>query len=94
MEWKSWQEFSVFFPMLSGISVFDSMVVLAVLVFTATLRLSLVAASGGYSSLQYVEFLTVEASRCGAQALGTRASGVAAHGLSSCGLWDSRVQAQ
>ena len=37
--------------MLSGINVFDSMVVLVVLVFTATLRLSLVAVSGGYSSL-------------------------------------------
>ena len=37
--------------MLSGINVFDSMVVLVVLVFTATLRLSLVVVSGGYSSL-------------------------------------------
>ena len=41
----------LFFPMLSGINVFDSMVVLVVLVFTATLRLSLVVVSGGYSSL-------------------------------------------
>ena len=52
-------------------------VVLAVLVFIATLRLSLVAASGGYSPLQRVEFLIVAASHCRAEALGTRASGVA-----------------
>ena len=52
-------------------------VVLAVLVFIATLRLSLVAASGGYSPLQRVEFLIVAASHCRAEALGARASGVA-----------------
>ena len=52
-------------------------------VFLAACRLSLVAVSGGYSSLQ--------ASHCGgfsccrAWALGTWASVVVAHGLNSCG---------
>ena len=56
-------------------------------VFIASLGLSLVAVSGGYSSLR------VQAPHCsgfscfGAQALGTWASVVAAHRLSSCGSW-------
>ena len=49
-------------------------------VSVAARGLSLVAASGGYSSLQCAGF-----SCCGAWALGTRASVVAARGLSSCG---------
>ena len=50
-------------------------------VFIAMCRLSLVAASGGYSSLWCAGF-----SCCRAWALGVRASVVVAHGLSSCGL--------
>ena len=51
------------------------------------LGLSLVAASGGYSSLQCVGFSHCGGfSCCGARALGVRASVVAARELSSCGL--------
>ena len=49
-------------------------------VFVAARRLSLVAASGGYSLLWCAGF-----SCCGARALGARASVVVARGLSSCG---------
>ena len=49
-------------------------------VFMAVHGLSLVAASGGYSSLRCTGF-----SCGGAQALGTRASVVVVCGLSSCG---------
>ena len=49
-------------------------------VFVAARGLSLVAASGGYSSLLCTGF-----SCCGARALGTRASVVVARRLSSCG---------
>ena len=51
-------------------------------VFVAARGLSLVVASGGYSSLRCVGF-----SCCGARALGAWASVVVARGLSSCGLW-------
>ena len=51
-------------------------------VFIAARRLSLVAASRGYSSLRCAGF-----SCCGARALGVQASVVAACGLSSCGSW-------
>ena len=54
-------------------------------VFIAVCRLSLVAASRGYSSLRCMGFSCSGFSCGGAQALGTRASVVAAHGLSSCG---------
>ena len=50
--------------------------------FVAAHRLSLVAVSGGYSSLWCVGF-----SCCGAQVLGALASLVVACGLSSCGSW-------
>ena len=50
-------------------------------VFVAACRLSLVAVSGGYTSLQCTGF-----SCCGARALGAWTSVVVAHGLSSCGL--------
>ena len=50
--------------------------------FVAVNRLSLVAASRGYSLLRCAGF-----SCCGAQALDVRASVVAACGLSSCGPW-------
>ena len=63
-------------------------------VFVAVHRLSLVAASGGYSSLQYAGHCVVAShqqcggfSCCGARALGARASVVVAHRLSSCGAW-------
>ena len=51
-------------------------------VFVAAGRLSLVAASGGYSSLQRSGFSLRRFSCCGAQAPGSRASVVAACGLS------------
>ena len=47
--------------------------------------LSLVAASGGYSSLQCAASHCGGFSRCGARALGMRASVFVARGLSSCG---------
>ena len=57
--------------------------------FVAALGLSLVAASGGYSSLWCAGF-----SCCGAQALGARASVVVACGLQYLWLAGSRAQAQ
>ena len=56
-------------------------------VFVAACRLSLVVASGGYSSLQCVGFSCGGFSCCGAWALGVRASVVAVRGLSGCGSW-------
>ena len=53
-------------------------------VFIAACRLSLVAASGGYSLLWCVGFSLWWLLFCGAWALGTRASVVVALGLSSC----------
>ena len=60
-------------------------------VFIAAWKLSLVAESGGYSSLRCVGFSCWET-----QALGTQATVVVVHGLSSCGtgawllcgMWD------
>ena len=49
--------------------------------------LSLVAASGGYSSLRCVGFSLGGFSCCRARALGAQASVVVALGLSSCGSW-------
>ena len=49
--------------------------------------LSLVAASGGYSSLWCVGFSLPCLLCCGTQALGTWASVVTARGLGSCGMW-------
>ena len=62
-------------------------------VFVAVRRLSLVAASGGYSSLRCAGFslqwlLLLQSTgsrRTGFSSCGTRASVVVAHGLSSCG---------
>ena len=54
-------------------------------VFIAARGLSLVAASGSYSSLWCAGFSTVVASHCGALALGARVSVVVARRLSSCG---------
>ena len=54
-------------------------------VSVAARRLSLVAASGGYSWLQCETSHCGGFSCCGARALGTWVSGVVAHGLSSCG---------
>ena len=54
-------------------------------VFVAARGLSLVAASGGYSSLRCTGFSLRWLSCCKAWALGTRASVVVACGLSSCG---------
>ena len=56
-------------------------------VFTAVHRPSLVAASGGYSSLWCAGFHCGGFSCCGARALGTWASVVVAHKLISCGSW-------
>ena len=53
--------------------------------FIATHGPSLVAASGGYSSLQCAVFSLRCFSCCGARALGVQASVVVAHRLSSCG---------
>ena len=50
-------------------------------------RPSLVAASGGYSSLWCAGFHCGGFSCCGARALGTWASVVVAHKLISCGSW-------
>ena len=49
--------------------------------------LSLVAASGGCSSLRCVGFSLHGFSCCGARALGAQASVVVAHGFSSRGSW-------
>ena len=54
-------------------------------VFIAARGLSLVAASRGYSLLQYTGFSLDGFSCCGAWALGARASVAVACGLSSCG---------
>ena len=54
-------------------------------VFIAAHRLSLVAASRGYSSLWCAGFSLRWLLLCGARALGARASVVVARGLSSCG---------
>ena len=54
-------------------------------VFVAAHGLSLVAESGGYSSLRASHCGGF--SCCGAQALGAQASVVVARGLSSCGSW-------
>ena len=54
-------------------------------VFIAVCRLSLVAASGGYSSLQCTGFSLRWLLCCGARPLGTWVSVVVALGLSSCG---------
>ena len=54
-------------------------------VFVAAHRLSLLAASGGYSSWRCVCFSCGGFSYCGARALGAQASLVVARGLSSCG---------
>ena len=64
-------------------------------VFVAAHRLSLVVASGGYSSLQCAGFLlwwllllqSMGSRRAGFSSCGVRASVVVTHGLSSCGLW-------
>ena len=56
-------------------------------VFLAARRLSLVAASGGYSSLRARASHCGGFSCCGARALGVWASVVVACGLSSCGSW-------
>ena len=53
-------------------------------VFVAVRGLSLLVASGGYSSLQCVGFSLRWLLLCGAWDLGSRASVVAARGLSSC----------
>ena len=55
-------------------------------VFVAAHGLSLVAASGGYSSLRCTCFSLCGFSCRGAQALGARASVVVARGLTSCDL--------
>ena len=55
-------------------------------VFVAARRLSLVASSGGYSSLGARAFHCSGFSWCGARALVAWASVVVAHGLTSCGL--------
>ena len=54
-------------------------------VFVAAYRLSLVAASRGYSSLRCTAFSLRCFSCCRAQALGVQASVVVARRLSSCG---------
>ena len=59
---------------------------LAALGLRCYIQLSLVAASGGYSSLWCSGFSLRWFSCCGAWALGTWASVVVARGLSSCGL--------
>ena len=56
-------------------------------VFVAALVLSLVAASGGYSSCSARASHCGGFSCCGARALGVRASVVVARGLSSYGSW-------
>ena len=56
-------------------------------VFVAARGLSLVAASGGYSSLWCVGFSLQWLLLLRNTALGVRASVVVAHGLSSCGSW-------
>ena len=56
-------------------------------VLVAAHGLSLVAASGGYSSLRCAGFSLRCLLCCGAQALGARASVVVACRLSSCGSW-------
>ena len=54
----------------------------------AALGLSLVAVSGGWSSLRFMGFsLWWLFSCCGAQAVGMQASLVAVLGLSCCGSW-------
>ena len=55
-------------------------------VFVAVCGLSLVAASGGYSSLRCMGFSLQWLLLLQSTALGTWASVVVAHGLSSCGL--------
>ena len=55
------------------------------MVFVAAHRLSLVAASGGYSSLRCMGFSLLWLLLFGAQALGTQALVVEARELSSCG---------
>lgn len=65
--------FLCFFLMLSGISVFDSMVVLAVLVFTATLRLSSWRGEWGLLHCSTWSF------HCGGFSL--RSTGIQVHGL-------------
>ena len=56
-------------------------------VFIAVRGLSLVVASGGYSSLRCAGFSLRWLLLLGAQALGTWASVVVARRLSSCGSW-------
>ena len=55
-------------------------------IFVAARGLSLVAASGGHSSLRCAGFSLRWLLLLGAQVLGMQASVVVAHGLSSCGL--------
>ena len=56
-------------------------------VFVVARGLSLVAVSGGYSSLRCEGFSLPWFSCCRARTLGTWASVVVARGLSSCGSW-------
>ena len=55
--------------------------------FVAALGLSLVAVTGGCSSLQFTGFSLRWLFSCGAQAVGVQASIVAVLGLSCCSSW-------
>ena len=55
--------------------------------FVAALGLSLVAVTGGCSSLQFTRFSLRWLFSCGAQAVGVQASIVAVLGLSCCSSW-------
>ena len=76
-QWFLAQFFFIFFPIFFWLR----------WVFIAVCGLSLVAASGGSSSLRCAASHRGGFSCCGAWALGMRASVVVARGLSSCGSW-------
>ena len=81
--WAYWSQFFFF----NGLVLLNNVLFIYWLrwVLVAVLRLSLVAASGGYSLLGAWASHCSGFSCCGARALGARASVVVAHGLWSAG---------
>ena len=80
-------QFTNMYNLLSFLKRFLYILAVVAWPFVAALGLSLVAVTGGCSSLQFTGFSLRWLFSCGAQAVGVQASIVAVLGLSCCSSW-------
>ena len=80
-------QFTNMYNLLSFLKRFLYILAVVAWPFVAALGLSLVAVTGGCSSLQFMGFSLRWLFSCGAQAVGVQASIVAVLGLSCCSSW-------